>query len=328
MSLLSAISRRLAAGRAVRAQQRSSAIHPLQHYPGYTDRELDIFRKFAQPPESSDPGFITDSLGVRTRVAALPDSLHRRGGETIELPVPEDTFHAEAIEYIGLLKSVVAATDRYTALELGAGWGPWLVAGAVAAQRVGINDIRLYGVEGDPEHCDFMRQHFVDNGLDPDEHTLINAAVGAEGGTARWPAGPASSNNTWGMRPAREDSSSDAGYLAGAGVSGDTYRDLEVLPIADLLQRERHWDLVHIDIQGWEASVCQAGMTLFTERVKYVVVGTHSRKLDGDVLHLFWQAGWILENEKPTRFQFSSDGRELENMTEADGAQVWMNPKL
>ncbi|MEE8361839.1 MAG: FkbM family methyltransferase, partial [Gemmatimonadales bacterium] len=312
----------------VRAQQGSAEVHPLQRYPGYTDRDLEIFKKFVVSPGTPEPGFITDSLGVRTRVTALPDSIHRRAGETIGLPVPEDTYHAEAIEYIGLLKSVAAARHRYTVLELGAGWGPWLVAGAVAAKRAGISDIHLYGVEGDPEHCAFLRQHFLDNGLDPDEHTLLNAAVGAERGKASWPTGSKSSNNTWGMRPARQGSEADTSYLENSGASAEHYRNIEVLPIAELLQREEHWDLVHIDIQGWEAAVCQAGLPILTERTKYVVVGTHSRKLDGDVLQLFWKAGWVLENEKPTRFHFSADGRELENMTEVDGTQVWMNPTL
>jgi len=328
MGLLSSVRRRLANRRTVRAHRQASGIHPLQHYPGYTDRDLEIFGRFIDTPTPPDPGFIADSLGVRTRVQALPDPLHRRGGETIGLPVPEDTFHAEAIEYIGLLKSVAAAGHRYTALELGAGWGPWLVAGAVTAKRIGIGDIRLYAVEGDPEHCAAMRQHFLDNGLDPDDHTLLNAAVGAERGVARWPRGSKSSNNTWGMRPARQGSAADARYLGKSGGSAKHYRDIEVLAIADLLRREERWDLVHIDIQGWEAAVCQAGLPLLTERAKYVVVGTHSRKLDGDVVQLFWQAGWVLENEKPTRFRFRANGRELENMTEADGTQVWMNPKL
>ena len=327
MGLLSSISRRLAAGRAIRAHKRSSAINPLKHYPGYSDRDLEILIKSVVYPGPSEPGFITDSLGVRTRVTAT-NVLHGRSGDTIGLPVPDDTYHAEAIEYIGLLKSVAAASGRYTALELGAGWGPWLVAGAVTARRAGLTDIRLYGVEGNHEHCVSMRRHFLDNGLDPDDHTILNAAIGAEGGTARWLTGSAPSHITWGMRPARQGSEADASYLESLGASGEDYRDIEVLSIVELLQREAHWDLVHVDIQGWEAEVCRAGLALLSERAKYVVVGTHSRKLDGDVLQLFWSAGWVLENEKPTRFRFAADGRQLENMTEADGTQIWMNPTL
>ena len=219
MGLLSSISRRLAAGQAVRAQQRSAEVHPLQRYPGYTDRDLEIFKKFVVSPGTSEPGFITDSLGVRTRVTALPDPVHQRARETIGLPDPADTYHAAPIEYLGLIKRVAASRHRSTDLELGAGWGPWLVTGALAAKRAGISDIHLYGVEGDPEHCAFLRQHFLDNGLDPDQHTILNAAVGAERGVASWPTGSLSSNNNWGMRPVRQGSRDDAGYLESTGAS-------------------------------------------------------------------------------------------------------------
>lgn len=203
-----------------------------------------------------------------------------------------------------------------------------MVGGAVAARHIGIEDIRLYGVEGDVEHLAFMRQHFLDNGLDPDEHHLINAAVGAEAGTVRWPRSRHASHNTWGMRPVKTDSEADRHYLAGAGASADKYLDMEVLAIADLLRREDRWDLVHIDIQGWEGDVCRAGMDAFSERARYVVVGTHSRKLDGDLMEMFFDAGWMLEHEKPARMEFSTKAKTLENMTGMDGTQVWRNPRV
>ena len=42
-------------------------------------------------------------------------------------PVPVGDWHAETIEYVGLLKSVLTARKRYVVLELGAGWGPRVV---------------------------------------------------------------------------------------------------------------------------------------------------------------------------------------------------------
>jgi len=41
-----------------------------------------------------------------------------------------------------------------------------------------------------------------------------------------------------------------------------------------------------------------------------------------------WHAGWILENEKPTRFVFDVDTSSLERMTTHDGTQVWRNPRF
>ena len=132
--------------------------------------------------------------GVHRRLPRCPDSVaHVKAfasidGRVFSTPVPvDDWFHAETIEYVGLLKSVLTATERYVALELGAGWGPWLISGATAARRRGIKDIRLHGVEGDPEHFASMQTHFRDNGFDPAAYRLDNAAIGVKAGRARWP---------------------------------------------------------------------------------------------------------------------------------------------
>ena len=47
-------------------------------------------------------------------------------------------------------------------IELGAGWGKWIVSGAVAARRCGIDSL-VIGVEAEPEHYKWMREHLVDN---------------------------------------------------------------------------------------------------------------------------------------------------------------------
>jgi hypothetical protein len=87
-------------------------------------------------------------------------------------PIPQD-FHAEAAEWIGLLKTVITATDRYVAMEWGAGWAPWLIAGGLAARSRGIRDIKLYGVEADPAHFESMTQHFNDNDFPPQAHPIV-----------------------------------------------------------------------------------------------------------------------------------------------------------
>lgn len=158
-----------------------------QWYRGYSDEDLSLFDEF--PPVPSDPqtGFIVDFLGVRTRVThATPFT--SLDGRVFGTPVPvDDWFHAETIEYVGLLKSVLTARKRYVVLELGAGWGPWLISGATAAKRRGIKDIRLHGVEGDPEHFASMQTHFRDNGFDPAVYRLDNAVIGVKAGRSRWP---------------------------------------------------------------------------------------------------------------------------------------------
>ena len=239
------------------------------------------------------------------------------------LPVPIDHIHAEAVEWIGLLKSVLAARNIFTAMELGAGWGPWIVAGAIAAQQLGIAAIHLTAVEADPGHFALMQDHLRDNGLDPAAHTLIQAAVGAEPGCARWRicADPAAD---WGSRPV-----TDAEAVADhTGRTLATWLDIDIVAFGDLLLRQAVWDLVHIDVQGWEADLCRSAPALLDNRVRWLIVGTHDPHLHGLVMHQMHAQGWQMENEKPPRMQWRSNATSLQDMNTLDGTQVWRNPRL
>lgn len=301
----------------------------LSSYPrsyAYTDDDVRLIESFRVAGRTPRDGFIVDFLDVHTRVTSLAFTQRSAEG-VLDIPVPGD-YHAEAIEYVGLLKSVMRAREQFVAMELGAGWGPWLVGGARAAQARGLGSIRLHGVEADPAHFAFMQQHFRDNGLDPDAHCLVRAAVGVDAGRARWPK-VAIPSNDWGSRPARVGDAGtneqDALYL---GVLLNEYIDVDIVPIADLLEREPRWDLVHIDIQGWEEFVCRGAIAHLAARVAHLVVGTHSRKIEGDLIHLFHRDGWVLENEQPCRFRYLPGVKILESMNLADGTQVWRNPRL
>jgi FkbM family methyltransferase len=303
------------------------AVVPGEVYAGYTASDLWVFDRFSHVRPEPAPGFVTDFIGTRTRSASLWDAARAFDGQVMSGPVPYDLF--EAVEWIGLLKSVLSARGgRFAMMELGAGWGPWLVAGAVAARHRGVSDLRLLGVEADPGRFALMQQHFRDNGLDPAAHRLVCAAVGVEAGRARWPriGDPA---NAGGARPVRQEGAaldaSDTAYMQSAL---DDHVEVEIVPLAGLLEQAPVWDLVHIDVQGWEAKLCAGSIAALNARARWLVIGTHSRVLDGQLIEILHAAGWVLENEKPTRFSYAAPQPSLELMTEVDGAQVWRNPRL
>lgn len=285
-----------------------------QIYAGYKPEELSLIREHFCLSPAPAPGFIVDRLGVKTRGSSLWDQVQYLVGTVIPLPIPND-FHAEAIEWIGLLKSVRSARGKFVAMELGAGWGPWIVAGAVAARNIGFRNISLMAVEGDPGHFAFLRQHLIDNGLNPDQHTLLQAAAGAKPGRARWPR--VEPRNSYGTRP-----------VFGAEAHPSQTLDVPVLSITDLLHQQARWDLVHIDVQGSEVALCEAGLSTLNERAHWLVIGTHSRLTDGLLISLLTGAGWVLENEKPAIFDFRPNAPCLESLTRIDGTQVWRNPRL
>lgn len=303
------------------------AATPGEIYAGYSPDEMWVFELFSNARPQPAPGFVTDFLGTRTRTSSLWDTARSLDGQVMGRPVPHDLF--EAVEWLGLLKPVASARGgRFAMMELGAGWGPWLAAGAVAARLRGIEDLRLLGVEADPGRFALMRQHFIDNGLDPTAHRLVCAAVGVEAGRARWPR-ITDPPNAGGARPVRQAGDElDRGDAAYMGPAIDDHIEVEIVPFGGLLAREPVWDLVHIDVQGWEAKLCAACVPSLNAHVRWLVVGTHSRAIDGQLVEILHGAGWVLENEKPTRFAFDAAKPSLESMTEVDGAQVWRNPRL
>jgi hypothetical protein len=300
------------------------------NYLGYCRDDLGIFDKFTLTAPRPAPGFITDFHGSRARTSSLWDGIQHLDGVVLPKPIPGD-YHADTTEWLGVLKAVLASKDCFVAMELGAGMGPWLVASTVAARLRGIHNIHLLGVEADPGRFALMVQNFHDNMIDPNLHTLICGGVGTVSGRAKWPK-ITDPRNFSGGRPIRKYGdqqetfdSRDVKYLEGLL---DGFIDVDIISFEQLLETQPCWDLVHLDVQGTEVELCTACLTKMAKCVRYLVVGTHSRKLDGDMLALMYRAGWDLEHEKPAGFTYNKTLQTLERMTSTDGVQVWRNPNL
>ena len=149
---------------------------------------------------------------------------------------------------------------------------------------------------------------------------MLLGAVGAKAGTAQWAAGDDPARG-YDARPLCPDGRDHFGHNVERTV------EIAVFGIDDLLREESRWDLLHVDVQGDEVEVCEAGLDEMNARAAWIVIGTHSRLIEGQLLELFRSAGWILEHEKPTHFAFHAGASCLEAMTTIDGIQVWRNPR-
>ena len=289
---------------------------------GYTKEDVQILDVFAQKDVSPTPGFVTDFMGCKSRTSILYDKARKFDNQVWAPPTQGAFFPPE--EWIGMLKAVLTAQESFSAMELGAGSGPVIVATGHAARMRGIPSIFLCGVEADPGRFILMQQHLRDNGFDPAKHELIMAAVGSQVGQARWPR-IEDPQNAAGARPVRAGNRSDASYMQ---YFKDEAIEVNVVAFSDLLRKRPVWDLVHIDVQGWEFELCQSAHAELNQKAKWLVIGTHSRKIDGDLIALFHNERWVLENERPTVFAYDAALTSLELMTTVDGIQVWRNPKL
>lgn len=299
--------------------------------------DADVIRMFPRYPGPGTPGFVTDFLGTKTRNSILFAAHAGLSGAVEDYPIPMN-FHATAIEWAGALRAVLEAKGAIVAMELGAGWGPWLVVIARAAQSRGVDQVRLVGVEGSKEHCQFMRQHFQDNNLHPDEHALIHGVVGTSDGLARFPVAE---------NPAEDYGSAPTFTAASAlkqqvrGLLGRLRRRLfarspapspllqrmEEVPcysLASLIRPYACVDIIHVDIQGAEHVVIASGRNILMKSVKRLVIGTHGRAIEELLFGELGTQGWILEAEESCLVHQQANGVALFR----DGCQVWRNPKL
>jgi FkbM family methyltransferase len=289
-----------------------------ESYRGYTQDDVNILKRHAVECESR-PGFITDFLGTRTDIT-FNSHLTNLGGLVEGEPVPAN-FHAEAVEWIGTLRAVEEAGSEFSVAEIGAGWGPWLVASGSAARRMG-KSVYLTGVEADPGHFESMHAHLKNNGLDDVEGAFFLGAIGPVDGFAFFP---------------RIDSALDWGAAAVFQVDGQppstdyrghelTYDKVPAYSLPTVLLGRERFDLLHVDIQGAERDLIPAALAVLKKKVRWIVIGTHSRAIEGELIELL-SGDWCLYYEKPCRFT-PTPGRIGPRQTTVDGAQVWRNSRI
>src|SRR6267142_7096307 len=74
-------------------------------------------------------------------------------------------FDDEYFDWVALVESVAAARDRFVFVELGAGFGRWLIrALKLATEWRGLTSLGV-AVEAEPQHFAFMQQHLCDHAV-------------------------------------------------------------------------------------------------------------------------------------------------------------------
>jgi len=281
-------------------------------YDGIKEGDEALLRRHlvqSQPEE----GYVKNFVGTRMRVSHA-DPLEGFSGRCFnDIPTSAGDYHAEPIEYVGTLRAIEAGSGPFIGVELGAGWGSWITTSGHVARRAGRAPIRLYAVEAVAGKVANMRVHLADNGINPDDHTLVNAIVGPVDGFAYFPITDVTGE--WGS----------------SALFGETeeekpgYERVRSISLATLLKDEPLVDFVHFDIQGAEADVIEASVDLLTAKVRYMVVGTHSRTIEGRIIEVLRRHNWLLESEQPARMKYPANQPEY---AVGDGTQVWRNPAI
>lgn len=289
---------------------------PFYYYNSMVDVE-EIIRRHAAPDVRPEPGLLVNFLGVKIHPKYFPDHLTGMAGQVEAVPIPAN-WHADMAEWAAALRAVDLARDTFTVAELGCGWGCWINNTGVAARTAGLK-VALVGVEGDEGHVQFAQECCAANGFAPDQLTIHRGIAAAKSGVALFPSAKSSGQN-YALEPIF---GADPQQLKAAQDSGD-YDVLEMIPLGEVIGKHKKLDLLHIDIQGGELDLINNSLDVLRQGVAYMVIGTHSREIDGLLVDCLVRDGWRLEVERPSFITLTTDGPEVNT----DGVQGWRNMRL
>jgi len=297
--------------------------HPLQigqspfyHYASTFD-PLAVMKRHAISDPQPRPGYLTNFLGVAIDPKFFPTILQDRAGQVEGIPIPAN-WHADIAEWGAALRAVELAGTRFTMVELGCGWGCWMNNTGVAARASG-RLVNVIGIEGDADHLQFAHEALAVNGFSEDEITLHRGVASAAKGSALFPKQHVP-GTTWGSEPIFDATDEQRLQALESGF----YDEIPVLSLADMLAPHDRIDLLHVDIQGGEADLVDRSLALLNEKVAYLLVGTHSKPIEGRLYATLEGAGWQLEMERAAIFDIV-DGK---SRIRVDGVQAWRNPVL
>jgi FkbM family methyltransferase len=289
---------------------------PTQIYRGYSSAQAAMLRSVISHQARQEPDRIVDGFGQQTLLECIPFA-SSFDLDRLTVPIPDDGYHAEAAEYVAVADSVLKARSRYCIVELGAGWGPWVGLGGVLARSRGLADITVIAAEAHPARFELMKKHLASNLLDGSQ----------DGVTCRLFNGAATVTRCQVFFP-------DVDVTAmGAAVSESEYStdyrgrqhsnlQVEGYPLAEMLG-DSSIDLLHMDVQGSELALVEANLDLLARQVKAMMIGTHSRPIEGGLIELLYRNGWELALEKPCRVAWKVRNPSHEPAIETDGCQYW-----
>ncbi|WP_320196211.1 hypothetical protein RMR10_004720 [Agrobacterium rosae] len=274
---------------------------------------------------NNDPEIYVNWLGLKTDANMFNNVANLKGKVMPDLPSGGDGVYGGYYEYASFLTAVKDRADhnRFAAVELGAGWGPWISGAGVVCLREGVRDITLIGVEADKGKCQMMSDHLARNGLAEDDGVksrVIHGAAWKEDTTLQFPV----IDSVRDHGAAATDKSDRVDYR---GFSSD-FVSVPAFSIETICNGLDLIDYMHWDIQGAELEVAQTSIHFLNEKVSHLFVGTHSRYIEGNLIDLFFRNGWDVLYQLPCAFRYNREKPSLEGMTISDGEIFLRNPSV
>ena len=294
-------------------------------------------------------GFVANSLGVLTAVEwirpfipAADYAVAAAGPRAITTAHRRIADGESFFELAAVLSAVAAASDRFTMIEAGAGWGARSVDAARALALLAPMPCFLTAAEAVPGYYAWLCQHFRTNGLDPARHWLINTAISHDNYGRMMPLAVGMLGNqladyriTDVFREAARDPATAGTVLqflvqhsqvklrAGDGEYPAAF--VSCLKLTDLLAPLPVVDYLDMDIQYAEQTVVPQSIEALDARVRLAHIGTHSPAIHAELIQLFIRHGWDILAEFAPGGSHDWAGQQFQT---GDGVLTVRNPRL
>jgi len=295
-------------------------------------------------------GYVANFLGVMTDGSFLWNKTGPFGGHYVKTALPTVSSEGEGFfEIADWFYSARDARGQYVAISLGASYGAQLVGAWKTLQLINPLPCRLVAVDPVPENCERIRKHMADNGIDPDAHWIMQAAIGVDNQPNLFPVGAPGT----GLQASMQTNSSlarqaYANFFETSEYSGRVLKNIflhnstgvkhdlslgysaevefiSAVTLRDVLAPFDRVDLLEVDIQRAEAIVIAPFMNHVNRKVRRVHLGTHGREAHAMMRRLFAASGWEFV------FDYSPDTRHITErgpLEIGDGILSVVNPKL
>jgi hypothetical protein len=305
------------------------------------------------------PGYRVDFLGTMTdlRFEALwgfdPANAPGDYRETAT-PFIGDSADGNAEFWFEAADWVLAATEArgsFVMVTLGASFGYQAVGSYRALQQVNAMPCKLVAVDPVPQNIEMTRRHFLDNGLDPADHWLIQAAISDSNKPVFFPIGaPGTGVQNCVGTDAMEARAAYVRQLVEQGIAEESLRSIllnnstgitqDLVPgrnflaeiklvsavtLDDLLGPFERVDYLEADIQQSEIIVFPPFIDLLKRKVRRIHLGTHGEKVHRSLHNLFVEGGWEVV------FSYEPDSRHesaLGTFKTNDGVLTVRNPHI
>jgi hypothetical protein len=299
-------------------------------------------------------GFIVDFLGTVTSKDFLVWGANPAfvDGAEFSVPLPKLSDGENGEFWFEAASWVLAAREargRFVMITLGALFGYQAVGACRALQLLNPMPYKLVAVEPVPEQIEWIKRHMRDNGIDPDDRWVINAAISDRNDPVYFPVGAPGSgaqnciaSNEQIARRHYFDEIVKNGHVEAAlesllldnttGLSRDLIpgtnfaaeiKLVSTVTLEDLLGPLDRVDLLESDIQQSEMIVYPPFRHLLKRKVHRLHIGTHGRDVHRMLHQMFAEDGWdIVFSFEPE----STHETDLGTFETNDGVLSVLNP--